>query len=343
MPDTAHVAGGRDSVMGATARAGANVALVKYWGKRSSEKNLPAVGSISLTLSGLVATARVEVDSRGARFRSRGEPVDGVAGERMTGFLDWLAERLGVEARFCTDVAATFPVGAGLASSAAIHCAVAAAASSACGARVGLRELSRLARVGSGSAARSVYGGWVEWHRGTRDDGEDSDAEQLHSEDVWPVALLVAVAEEGKKDVPSRDAMEHVTATSPLFAGWVAAQDGDLEAMRRAIAARDLRAVGTIAEENCLRMHATCLAARPPVFYWTPATLAAIQRVRELRGSGCDAYFTIDAGPQVKVVCAPQDADAVAEGLATVPGISRVLRSGAGPGVEITDGAIPWR
>jgi diphosphomevalonate decarboxylase len=188
-----------------------------------------------------------------------------------------------------------------------------------------------------------VFGGWVEWRRGERADGVDSEAQQLLSEEAWPLALLVAVAAEGRKAVPSRDAMEHVSATSPLYAGWLEAQEGDLQAMRGAIAARDLRTVGTIAEENCLRMHATCFAARPPVLYWSPATLAAMARVRELRQRGREAYFTIDAGPQVKVLCDAVDADVVASELATVPGISRVLRSRVGPGVEIVDGEVPWK
>lgn len=327
----------------ATARAGANVALVKYWGKRDEERNLPAVGSISVTLGDLVATAQVAVDEETPRFSSGGEAVAGRAAERMANYLDWLAGALGTAGRLSVDVETTFPVGAGLASSAAIHCAVAAASASALDTPVDLTRLSGLARVGSGSAARSVFGGWVEWHRGEREDGLDSVAEPILGEHDWPVGLVVALAHEGPKDVPSRDAMRHVSRTSPLYPGWLEAQDPDLTAMRSAIAARDFAVVGTIAEENCLRMHATGFAARPPVVYWSPATLAAMEAVRGLRRDGCEAYFTIDAGAQVKVLCRPAAVQDVADAMARVPGVVRVLRSRLGPGVEMLEGAAPWK
>jgi len=328
----------------ATALARANVALVKYWGKRDEERNLPAVGSISLTLDGLEAVATVTVAERPnerPRFRQNGAAVTGLAGERMASFLDRLAGARDANVP-CADVEANFPVGAGLASSAAIFCAVTTAALSALGRRVDLETLSALARQGSGSAARSVFGGLVEWRRGSAADGSDSTAHQLLPESAWDLALLVAITSEGMKGTASRDAMRHVANTSPLYAGWLAAQEDDLAGMRRAIAARDLGEVGRIAEENCLRMHATSFAARPPVFFWSPATLAAMDEVRRVRADGVGAFFTIDAGPQVKVLCARDDAGAVAARLAAVPGVLRVLRSGPGAGVEMAQGEPPW-
>ena len=330
-----------DAEAAAIAVAHANVALVKYWGKRDERLNLPAVGSISLTLAGLRATATVApCPGAGPRFVQDGRPVEGVAGERMARFLDFLAG--GATPALATSVEANFPVGAGLASSAAIFCAVASAALSVLRRRVSLTELSAIARQGSGSAARSVYGGLVEWHRGVAADGSDSVATQILREEEWPLALLVAVTSEGMKKQPSRDAMRHVAASSPLYPGWLEAQEDDLRAMRVAIAARDLAEVGRIAEENCLRMHATGFAARPPVVFWTPATMAAMDGVRALRDAGIGAWFTIDAGPQVKVLCRPADAEAVQERLRAVPGVLRVLRSGSGPGVAMRRGEVPW-
>lgn len=327
----------------ATARAHANVALVKYWGKRDERLNLPAVGSISLTLDGLSAIATVTraTGPRGPRFLQNGVPVPGVAHERMAEFLDLLAgEARRGELHVAVD--ANFPVGAGLASSAAIFCAVTAAALSLLGRSTTLAELSGLARRGSGSAARSVFGGLVEWTRGTRDDGSDSTAHQLLPESAWDLALLVAITSEGMKRHPSRDAMRHVAETSPLYAGWIGAQEEDLAAMRAALAARDLPEVGRIAEENCLRMHASGLGARPPVLFWSPATIAVMDAVHALRDAGTPAWFTIDAGPQVKVLCAAADAERVAARLGEVPGVLRVLRSGPGAGVAMVRGEAPW-
>jgi diphosphomevalonate decarboxylase len=330
----------------ATALARANVALVKYWGKRDEPLNLPAVGSISLTLDGLEASATVAFGQRGGsrpRFVQNGVPVAGVAAERMAHFLDQLATPAADAPILHTDVTANFPVGAGLASSAAIFCAVTAAALSVLRRKTDLVQLSALARLGSGSAARSVFGGLVEWQRGEAGDGSDSTARQILPETSWDLSLLVAITSEQMKRHASRDAMRHVGQTSPLFAGWVAAQDEDLVAMRRAIAARDLAEVGRIAEENCLRMHATGFAARPPVIFWSPATLSVMDTVRALREDGTPAWFTIDAGPQVKVLCLPRDAAVVTERLGGVPGVLRVLRSRPGRGVEMLSGEAPWR
>ena len=330
-----------DAEGSAVAVAHANVALVKYWGKRDERLNLPAVGSISLTLAGLRAIATVrERHGEEPRFSQDGRAVPGVAGERMARFLDFVAGN--ASPPLATSVEANFPVGAGLASSAAIFCAVAAASLSVLRRRVSLAELSAIARQGSGSAARSVHGGLVEWHRGVAADGSDSIATQILRDDQWPLALLVAVTSEGMKKHPSRDAMRHVAAASPLYSGWLDAQEDDLRAMRAAIAVRDLHEVGRLAEENCLRMHATGFAARPPVVFWTPATMAAMEAVRELRDGGTGAWFTIDAGPQVKVLCRPDDADVVAGRLRAVPGVLRVMRSGSGPGVAMQQGEAPW-
>lgn len=327
----------------AVARARANVALVKYWGKRQGEGHLPAVGSISLTLADLRATARVLEAEGEPRFRLHGEAVEGVAGERMAQFLDRVAMAAGAPARLVADLEVDFPVGAGLASSAAIYCAVAAAASSALGLRLGRSALSALARKGSGSACRSVYGGFVEWHRGARPDGADSVAEPLLGEGEWDLAVAVAIVSRASKPIGSREAMARVERTSPLYRGWLEAQAEDLDTARRAIARRDLRLLGRVAEENCLRMHATCLAARPPILFLRPATWAVVDAVQALREAGVEAYFTIDAGPQVKVLCRRREIERVASVLAAVPGVERVVATGPGPGVEMLEGEEPWR
>ncbi len=331
------------SKMPATACARANVALVKYWGKRPGPLNLPAVGSLSLTLAGLEATASVGPRAAGApAFMSAGQAVEGTAARRMEAFLERLREFAPGAPPLAVEVGIGFPVGAGLASSAAIFCATAAAGLSALGLSRDRRELSRLARQGSGSAARSVFGGLVEWHRGRRPDGEDSFAEPLAGGDNWPLAMAVAVIEHGPKAIPSRDAMEHVAQTSPFFEAWIAGQDADLAAARQAVGAHDLTALGTIAEQNCLRMHATCFAARPPVMYWRPGSLAVIDEIRRLRAEGVAAWFTMDAGPQVKALCLENDLEVIATRLATVPGVQAVLRARSGAGVEMIEGAPPW-
>lgn len=331
-------------VHAATAVAHPNVALVKYWGKRDSALNLPAVGSISVTLAGLSTVTTVCFDQA---LRRDELVLGGLAGSeaqtRVSAFLDLVRKRAGFDLRARVDSRNDFPTGAGLASSASAFAALALAATRAAGLDLSPRELSILARRGSGSATRSVFGGFVEWHRGERPDGLDSFAEQLLPEDAWPMAVLVAVTSAAPKAVGSTDGMERTRLSSPFWPAWVEGAPAALAAMRDAVVARDLGRVGELAEHSCLAMHAVAMAARPGLVYWNAATVAVMHAVRELRRGGVGAYFTIDAGPQVKVLAAPGDASRVRDTLRAVPGVERVIGSAPGPGARLVDEALEGR
>ena len=230
------------------------------------------------------------------------------------------------------------PTASGLASSASGFAALAVAATRAAGLTLSPDELSVLARLGSGSAARSIFGGFVEMARGQRADGSDAAARPLAGGEGWDVRLVVAVTAAGPKPMGSTAAMEHTARTSPYYAAWLAGVDGDLAAARAAIAARDLPALGAVAERSALRMHASAMAADPPIIYWNPATLAAIAGVRALRDRGVPVFFTIDAGPHVKALCAAAHADEVAAALAAVPGVVKTLTGAPGPGARVVEG-----
>jgi diphosphomevalonate decarboxylase len=319
------------------ATANANVALAKYWGKREDSLNLPYTGSLSVTLAGLTTTVRANFLGRSAedRILFDTQKADGHEAHRFRRFLDLIRRMAGIEE--CAEIVITsnFPVAAGLASSASTFAALALAATHAAGLSPSKRELSVLARRGSGSAARSIYGGYVEWLAGEASDGTDSFAVQVAQPDHWPLGVVIAVTDQGRKRVGSREGMAHVVRQSPFFPLWLASHDADLEKIRDGIAERDLRRVGEAAEHNCLKMHAVSIAARPSLLYWTPATLAVIHRVIELRHEGLDAYFTIDAGPQVKVLCLPQQRAAVAAEIGRVPGVQRILLSEPGAGAQV--------
>lgn len=323
------------------ATANANVALAKYWGKRDHALNLAYTGSLSVTLAGL--TTRAHVSFLGKRSEDRillsGREAPGVEAQRFRGFLDLIRQTAGIEARAEVTIASNFPVAAGLASSASTFAALAVAATHAAGLSLSSRELSVLARRGSGSAARSIHGGYVEWLAGEASDGSDSFAIQVAPPDDWPLGVVIAVTDEGRKRVGSREGMAHVVKHSPFFPLWLESHDADLEVIRRGIKERDLQRVGETAEHNCLKMHAVSMAARPSILYWTPATVAVIHRVVELRQEGLDAYFTIDAGPQVKVLCRPQQRAAVADAIGRVPGVQRVLLSEPGAGAQVMEAA----
>src|SRR5205823_9978230 len=263
-----------------------------------------------------------------------GAEAAGDGARRLTSFLDLVRATTRRREAAAVVMRSSVPRGIGLASSAAAFAALALAASRAAGWTLDPSALSALARRGSGSAARSIFGGFVEWHRGERADGVDSFAEPLAAIDHWDVRTVVAVTSTAPKTVSSRDGMVR-TAASPFYPAWVAGAEADLAATRAAIRARDLEALGLVAEHSALKMHAAGLAARPPLVYWRPATVGCIHRVWALRAEGVSAFFTIDAGPQVKVLCTPADAPRVAAALEAVPGVERIVTCRPGRGAEL--------
>jgi diphosphomevalonate decarboxylase len=317
-----------------TARANVNVALIKYWGKRDATLNLPATGSISLTLDGLWVEASCQFGSESDDCTIDGRPPSDDDRAKILRFVDLVRAEAGIEARAHVHTTSGVPSGIGLASSAAAFAALAAATSRAAGLRLEPPALSALARRGSGSAARSIFGGFVEWRRGERPDGRDSIAAPLRAAGDWDVRVVVAVTSEARKSVSSRDGMQRAAA-SPFYPAWVETAARDLDEARRAIAARDLDALGLVAEHSALKMHAVGFAARPPLVYWRGATVECLHRVWALRAEGTPGYVTIDAGPQVKVLCDAAAAPRLSAALREVPGVERVLVCAPGGGVEV--------
>jgi len=315
------------------ARACANIALVKYWGKRPGPLNVPAAGSLSLSLDALVTTTQVTFDAGmpgdelvlGGALAQPGELA------RASQLLDLVRARAGIRARARVISRNEFPTASGLASSASGFAALAVAAAAAAGLTLAPRELSILARRGSGSAARSVLGGFVRMHAGHADDGSDSFAEPLASPLIDRVRMVIAIVGGGApKSHGSRDAMTHTAETSPLYRAWLELVPRDLAAAEAALATGDLEALGAITEGNALAMHAVTMAARPAVIYWQPTTLAALAEVRALRAAGREAWATMDAGPHVKVLTTASEAADVAAALREIAGVTAV--SIAAPG-----------
>ena len=322
--------------MQATAEAQPNIALVKYWGKRDDRLNLPAAGSLSITLDALhtrtslrfdPALAADEVTLNGGR--------DDEQSRKIGAFLDLFRSRAGVQTRARVESANDFPTGAGLASSASGFAALAVAADHALGLGLVQRELSILARRGSGSAARSIFGGFVEMSAGSRDDGTDAFATPLLDAAAWPLEVVVAITARERKAVSSRVGMDRTQRTSPFYRDWIATVPGDLADARDAVRNHDFEKLAHTSEASCLAMHAVMLSARPGLVYWNAATVDCIRCIRALQAEGVAAFFTIDAGPQVKAVCLPNHAARVAEALRGVAGVADVLVSGLGAGARI--------
>jgi diphosphomevalonate decarboxylase len=327
-----------------TARACANIALIKYWGKRDARLNLPAAGSLSLTLDALVTTTGVTFDRALDRDELvlDGEPAGPGDLARTSEFLDLVRAAARISSRARVVSRNDFPTASGLASSASGYAALAVAAAAAAGLTLSARQLSILARRGSGSAARSMFGGFVRMHAGSispgdpaepasPDDGSAAYAEPIRSPLVEHVRMVIAVVGGGAAKLHgSRSAMDHTALTSPLYRAWIDLVPRDLAVAEAALAAGDLEQLGTVAEANALAMHACAIAARPAVIYWQPATLAALAEVRALRAQGVAAWATIDGGPHVKVLTTAADAGAIAARLTSVPGVTQVGIAAAG-------------
>jgi diphosphomevalonate decarboxylase len=322
--------------MEASARACANIALAKYWGKADVKRNVPAVPSISLTLDQLVTETRVRFDPAlpSDVVRLDGRRATAAEAERVVTMLD----RVRRESRLHLSAHVTshnhFPTAAGLASSASGFAALAAATSAAAGLRFNARRLSALARMSSASAARSIYGGFVELPAGSRGD-MDLAARQVAPPEYWNLRLVVALTEPGEKKVGSTEGMERSRKTSPYYQAWLDQAPKWSRKIKRAIKERDLDTLGASMEQSTLAFHCCAITSDPPILYWAPATLAALATVRGLRERGVPAWATMDAGPHVKALCEVGAATRVRDALDRTRGVTRTWVAKPGPDVEV--------
>lgn len=320
--------------MRATARAQPNIALIKYWGKRDTENNLPAVGSISVTLADLFTEMSVSLEASLSvdQLFVNEQQSDSML-PRISACLDDVLGKSRSRARI--DSRCNFPVAAGLASSASSFAATVLAASAASGEEASTSDLASLAGRASGSAARSLYGGFAE----LQNTATDVSVETILESDEWPLRVVIAVTSDVPKPVSSGEAMEISRKTSPFYGRWVEDQPHDLDVARESIRERDFEKLAQVSEHNCLKMHSVMWASRPPIVYWNAATLACLQTIRDLRASGVAVFFTIDAGPQVKAVCLETDEAKIRDALSAISGVSDILSSGLGAGARLVDSA----
>lgn len=315
----------------AEATAHPNIAVIKYWGKRDTELNLPAVSSLSLTLDSFTSRTRItehDIDI----VNLNGAFAPGPFAKRALAHLDRIAPN---RPRVRVDTVNDFPTAAGLASSASGFAALTLAGLTAFEVPFTLAEASTLARQGSGSACRSLWGGWVQWSKGQRDDGSDSHGTPVAPADHWDVAMVVAVASASKKSVGSTEGMLQTARTSPYYSAWVDTAEADVAEGIAAVRDRDLERLGRAMESSTFKMHATMHTTSPPILYWRPATLGILHAVHDLRKEGISAWATMDAGPNVKILCMREDAAHVAAAAHMWTEDVRILGPGGPPVVSV--------
>jgi diphosphomevalonate decarboxylase len=318
-----------------TARAYANIALCKYWGKLPGANNLPATPSISLAISGLKTETMVEVLEHGPdSFKLDGRKPDETTAKRLEEYLDYWRDRRLLKGSFAVLSKNYFPTGAGLASSSSGYAALAKALSALSPKKIPDAKLSRLARMGSGSAARSIPGGLS-----ALPVGKDPAAKLLLSPEEIPWGMVVVIVKSGEKEISSRQGMELSRKTSPYYKSWLSQAARDYSSMLDAIKKKDLSQIGEICEANTLAMHACMMATRPPLIYWNRATIEIIHAVRRWRAKGLDAYFTIDAGPHVAILARREDLNSISTRARRLNGVISAKTSLPAGGAEIRESA----
>jgi diphosphomevalonate decarboxylase len=323
-------------VQKATAVACANIAFIKYWGKRDAGLNLPANSSLSMNLDRLTTVTTVEFspDYDDDVVILDGQEVRGESKQRIAAHLDRVRAMAGLQARARVISQNSFPIGAGLASSASGFAALSLAASRAAGLELTQRELSILARFGSGSACRSIPGGFTEWAAGTS--SENSFARQIAPPEHWDLRDVIAIISRAKKRVGSTEG--HALApSSPFYQARLTNVADRLPKARAALLKKDLATLGRLIEEDAISMHAVMMTSQPPIYYWLPSSIQLIHEVQNWRTEGLEVYFTFDAGPNVHLICQAADQAEVEKRLNDIEDVLEVIVSGPGSGAQIIE------
>ncbi|MDE8276541.1 diphosphomevalonate decarboxylase [Erysipelothrix rhusiopathiae] len=314
--------------MNKTVRAHTNIALIKYWGKKDNELKIPHNSSLSLTLDQFYTETSVDYDSALTEdvFILDGVLVEGKEKDRVVWYMNALRERYDIPSFARIHSTNAVPKAAGLASSASAFAALAKAATLHL--NLSDEEVSRCARLGSGSASRSIYGGFVRWNRGTGD--LDSFAQPI-AMNPWPeFRMIVCILNDQEKPFLSSQAMNTTVESSVYYPAWVEQTEKDIVLVEQALKDHDIWTVGAIAQGNALRMHASLMAVN--MWYFEPQTVEIMNKVRTLQKS-IPAFFTMDAGPNVKIMTTSDHVDAI---LNELEGINTVVCA-PGVGVSVHD------
>lgn len=322
--------------MKATAIAHSNIAFIKYWGKIDEALRLPANDSLSMNMSAATTTTTVEFlpKHKSDAIHLIGGTFTKTEKERVIMHLNRIRTKAGIFEKARVVTKNSFPKGTGIASSASGFAALTAAATAACGLILKEKELSELARLGSGSACRSIPDGFVLWKHATS--SEESFARSLYPPDYWDLRDILVVVETKEKEVGSASGMRLV-ATSPF---WNARLGGMKKALSRALTAfkrKDIHLLGEVIEEEAMSMHAVMMTQKPPLFYWQETSLQLFQKARLWRAEGIPVYVTLDAGPNVHFITDGKYEDRVIEKIKTVISAPSILVSKPSVGTKITN------
>ncbi len=312
-----------------TAIAHPNIALIKYWGNKDQNLRIPVNGSISFNLESLFTQTKVAFDSvfKSDHLTIDGKEISGSSLDRVISFLDIVRALAGKNLFAQVESTNNFPIGTGIASSASAFSALSLAASKAIGLDLSEKDLSRLARRGSGSACRSIPEGFVEWFPGKSD--SDSYAESIASPNHWDLVDIIAVVSTEHKKVGSTAGHE-LAGSSPLQAARIADTERRLEIVRNAILNQDFFAMADIVEMDSNIMHSVMMTSNPPLMYWESTSITIMKTVKDWRNSGLPVCYTLDAGPNVHIITTWDYSEKLISNLVEIKGINKIFKSGVG-------------
>lgn len=310
--------------MKATAIAPANIAFIKYWGKADEELRLPLNASLSMNLSGAYTITTIDFipELSGDEVRLLDGDFSEKEIERIVKSLDFIRNKTHISNFALVTTKNTFPKGVGAAASASGFAALTIAGFAALGITLSEKELTVFARQGSGSACRSIPDGFVEWKKGN--DSDSSYAYSLYPVTYWDLRDVLVIVDYRMKKISTTEGQTGVK-TSPFWRDRVAGIPKKMIAIKTALKEKNFRVLGEIMEEDCLNMHHVMQTQRPPIFYWNDVTKIIIDAVVGWRKQGLPVYFTIDAGPNVHLICEAKDEVAVVQKVQTVAGVEKVI------------------
>ena len=315
----------------ATAIAHPNFALIKYWGKSNVSGNIPAMNSLAITLDSMTSETTVSFPDG---LKKDTWILNGME-QPSLGQIQLPCEHLKkishIDQPCLIESTNNFPTAAGLASSASGIASLITALDNALGTKLSSQQMVEAAMLGSGSAARSLFSGFVNLEVVQ----DQSKCATILEAKEWPLNVIVCVTSTKQKTISSRQGMEISRKTSPMYSDWVRNHQEDMELALKAIAAKNFDQLGKIAEQNCLKMHKVMKTSQPPIDYWNPATYSCVETVKNMQGEGIPIFFTIDAGPQVKIICEPDVCKDMVSLMERVPGVQLIIESRLGKGARI--------
>lgn len=317
-----------------TARAHTNIALIKYWGKANQALKTPLMSSLSMTLDAFYTDTTFEHDASLAEdtFILNDQKQTPESSKRVFNYIHLLQEKFGFNDHFTIRSTNHVPTSAGLASSASAFAALATSFAASYDLDLSKKELSRLARLGSGSATRSIYGGFVEWQKGF--DDESSYAIPIDENPDLDLSLLALEVDTKQKKISSTQGMK-LAQTSPFYQPWLDRNTQEISELKQAIKEQDFTKIGELSELSANEMHACNLTAKEPFTYFEPETIKAIKLVEELRKNGIECYYTIDAGPNVKILCTLRNRKEIISAVQKTLSNVKIVVASFGPGVTL--------